>query len=67
MQRKGVSLLLCRDSGAREAFAKILAAQRLSLPVVVLTRSRAPFVPTLSGRDLSPVVRLVQRRQQGCS
>ena len=62
MKRRRVSLLLRRDSGAREAFAKIVAAQRLSLPVVVLARPPSPSVPTLSLRDLSPILRLVQRQ-----
>ncbi len=61
MKRRGVSMLLCRDSGAREAFAKVLAAQRLSLPVVMLARPSSPFVSTISCRDLSSVVRLLQR------
>ena len=65
MKRQGVSMLVCRDSGAREAFAKILAAQKLSLPVVLLARPPSPqdkfFVPTLTCRDLSPVVRLLQQ------
>ncbi len=71
MKRQGVSMLLCRDSGAREAFAKILAAQKLSLPVVLLARppslQNSFFVPTLTCRDLSPVVRLLQQQSHSSS
>ena len=67
MKQKGVSLLICRNSGARESFAKIVAAQRLSLPIVMLVRPPSPFVPTLSCRDLSPVVRLFEHQHRGGS
>lgn len=68
MKRRRVSLLVCRDGGARESFAKVVAAQRLSLPVVVVARPQSPSlaVPCLSLRDLSPLVRLVKRRRRGC-
>ena len=42
LRAKRVSLLVCRDSGARESYAKVLAANLLSIPTLMITRQRSP-------------------------
>ncbi len=42
LRAKRVSLLVCRDSGARESYAKVLAANLLSIPTLMLTRGHSP-------------------------
>ena len=44
LRAKRVSLLVCRDSGARESYAKVLAANLLSIPTLMISRQRSPSV-----------------------
>lgn len=38
----GVTVIVCRNSGGRGAFAKLLAARKLKLPVIMIERPPAP-------------------------
>lgn len=47
LQRHGIEALFCRDSGGAGAQAKLEAARRLRLPVVLLDRPTAPGADTV--------------------
>ncbi len=51
LRAKRVSLLVCRDSGARESYAKVLAANLLSIPTLMLTRQHSPSARMSSSNE----------------
>lgn len=62
MRSQRVSLLVCRDSGAREAYAKVLAARLLSVPTLIYARSRRlrAQYPMRIGDNFAPIIELLR-------
>ncbi|MBC6715360.1 cobalt-precorrin-6A reductase [Aurantimonas sp. DM33-3] len=51
LRRLGVTHLVCRNSGGARSYAKVAAARRLGLPVVMIARPPAPSPPLAGSLD----------------
>lgn len=51
LRRLGVTHLVCRNSGGAASYAKVEAARRLGLPVVMIARPPAPAPPLAGSLD----------------
>ena len=51
LQERGITLIVCRNSGGRGSYAKIAAARQLSLPVIMIERPQAPRGQTFATVD----------------
>jgi precorrin-6A/cobalt-precorrin-6A reductase len=65
MRRHAVDVLVTRDSGGALTSAKLTAARRLGLPVVMVNRPPAPDAPTVA-TAAEAITWLEQCQLEGC-
>ena len=65
MRDQGIEVIVCKNSGGTASYAKIAAAHRLGLPVVIVTRPPVPEgVETVATVDEAAAWRFLV--PQGC-
>ncbi|RZL87163.1 MAG: hypothetical protein EOP73_31295, partial [Variovorax sp.] len=51
LQRRGITHIVCRNSGGAASYAKVAAGRHLGLPVVMIQRAAAPAPPHAADVD----------------